>query len=73
MIKHASGLAIELTWEGFNVEVATQVAREVMNSTEILIKVLIDTEKNCISFYLEADKSIILQSTLDGVRTIWSK
>lgn len=71
--KHAEGLALEITWDGFDVESAITVSRLALERNECFIKCLINAEKKVISFFFDSTVSIILQTTSSGVRTVWTK
>jgi len=69
---HSEGLAIEVSIDEWEHELAILICKEVISNNDCAMKTLVDLTRNRLSFYYVKDleKSIIESYTKDGIRTI---
>jgi len=72
---HSEGLAIEVSLDDFDDDLAIFISKEVILKNETPLKALIDLTRNRLSFYYVKDleNSIIESYSKDGLRTIYKQ
>ncbi|HNX38197.1 MAG TPA: hypothetical protein PL124_03940 [Candidatus Cloacimonadota bacterium] len=71
--KFSEGLAIRLTWDEYDANMATQLAYRVMSQLELKMNIAINNTANHITFYLDTDDQSIYEITPDNSKRIIKK
>ena len=75
IFKHSEGLAVEITWDNFDMDTALDLVSYITNPVTgngQKMKIVIDKNKNKMSFYFDVNKFEVGEETNEGYRIVRS-